>query len=91
MTIDLFNYIESALWFVCAGLVLGYLLLKSPEPKTIFSVLFITFILFGASDIVEARTGAWWRPFWLLSWKAACICSFLYCFYKIKKVERHSS
>jgi hypothetical protein len=32
-----------------------------------------TFVLFGASDLIEVRTGAWWRPWWLLAWKAACV------------------
>ena len=37
----------------------------------------ITFAIFGASDLVEATTGAWWRPWWLLLWKAACLFAFL--------------
>lgn len=32
-----------------------------------------TFILFGATDVIEAGTGAWWRPWWLFAWKAACL------------------
>lgn len=30
-------------------------------------------IAFGVSDLVETRTGAWYRPWWLLGWKAACV------------------
>jgi hypothetical protein len=37
----------------------------------------LTFILFGGSDLVEATTGAWWRPWWLLAWKALCIAVLL--------------
>ena len=37
----------------------------------------IAFLLFGCSDIVEVRTGAWWRPWWLLAWKAGCILTLL--------------
>lgn len=31
------------------------------------------FALFGISDFIEISTGAWWRPWWLLGWKALCI------------------
>lgn len=31
---------------------------------------------FGVSDIIELQTGAWWRPWWLLLLKAACLLSF---------------
>ena len=37
----------------------------------------IAFLLFGFSDYVEAHTGAWWRPWWLLFWKGACLAVFL--------------
>lgn len=30
-------------------------------------------VLFGLSDAVEIWSGAWWRPWWLLVWKAACV------------------
>lgn len=33
----------------------------------------LVFVLFGISDLVETQTGAWWRPWWLLAWKAACV------------------
>ncbi|TWT45832.1 hypothetical protein RAS1_22670 [Phycisphaerae bacterium RAS1] len=33
------------------------------------------FAAFGASDIVETHTGAWWRPWWLLVWKGGCVAA----------------
>jgi hypothetical protein len=33
----------------------------------------LLFAFFGLSDLVEVTTGAWWRPWWLLAWKAACL------------------
>lgn len=33
----------------------------------------IALVLFGLSDAVEIWSGAWWRPWWLLAWKAACV------------------
>jgi len=37
----------------------------------------VTFVLFGISDLAETQTGAWWQPWWLLVWKAACIALIL--------------
>lgn len=34
------------------------------------------FALFGVSDILEAHTGAWWRPWWLLMMKGTCLAVF---------------
>ncbi len=33
----------------------------------------VSFILFGLTDFVEMRTGAWWHPWWLLAWKGGCV------------------
>ena len=48
----------------------------------------IAFFFFGISDVIEARTGAWWRPLWLLVLKGACVIVLLVGFrnyYRIKK------
>jgi hypothetical protein len=37
----------------------------------------IAFAAFGISDVVEVQTGAWRRPWWLLTWEAACVVIFL--------------
>lgn len=36
----------------------------------------VTFAAFGLSDVVEVQTGAWYRPWWLFAWKAACVAVF---------------
>jgi hypothetical protein len=38
-------------------------------------VLVVALAAFGGSDLVEARTGAWWKPWWLFAWKTACVVS----------------
>lgn len=71
------NYIEAALW---AFIGLGFLVHASRAvgSKRRTSLLAgVTFLLFGASDVVETTTGAWWRPWWLFAWKAACVVGFL--------------
>jgi hypothetical protein len=51
----------------------------------------ITFAIFGGSDLVEATTGAWWRPWWLFAWKAVCALVFVVLFarYLHRKKEKH--
>jgi hypothetical protein len=31
----------------------------------------LTFICFGISDVVETRTGGWYKPWWMLVWKVS--------------------
>lgn len=32
-------------------------------------------VMFGLSDVVEVRTGAWYQPWWLLVWKGVCLAT----------------
>jgi hypothetical protein len=67
------NHIEAGLWllmglgFAIAGL--GRAGVTRRRCETAGAAL----VAFGASDIVEAQTGAWWRPWWLLAWKGLCL------------------
>jgi len=38
----------------------------------------VDFLAFGVSDLVEIDTQAWWRPWWLLLWKASCIAGLVW-------------
>ncbi len=61
------NYAEACLW---TGL--GVIAIARRNSR--WSVgLTIALLGFGVSDIVEVRTGAWYRPWWLLAWKATCV------------------
>ena len=58
------NVAEAGLWLALAGVVL-----VRWRQITAAAVL----LAFGASDLVETQTGAWWRPWWLLAWKVTCV------------------
>ncbi len=62
------NVIEAGLWVVVAIIVLA-----KWKHKTAAIVL----VAFGISDLVETQTGAWWKPWWLLAWKALCVIALL--------------
>ncbi|ESP91451.1 hypothetical protein N483_18100 [Pseudoalteromonas luteoviolacea NCIMB 1944] len=89
MTIAEFNYIESMLWFAMALTLIINLLLKGHKDAyfTVSIIASLAFIAFGISDIIEASTGAWWRPFSLLALKAVCVVSFIGCFVKYRKIK----
>jgi hypothetical protein len=46
------------------------------------------FVLFGSSDVVEAQTGAWWRPLWLLAWKGVCLGSLGWCYWRYRQIRQ---
>ena len=71
---ELYNYVEIGIW-AAIGVAVGALALrKSGAPRRQGLVAALTLIAFGASDWAENKTGGeWWRPWWLLAWKAACV------------------
>jgi hypothetical protein len=76
------NYAEAALWNAIGVVFLVAAAAgQAPRrdrrwPRTLI-VAAVLFIAFGWSDVVETRTGAWWRPWWLLAWKGLCVLSLL--------------
>ena len=71
--VDAINVFEVFWWTGCGIVVLAQTLRAGGVHRGRGYVLAATFVLFGLSDVVELQTGAWWRPWWLLAWKAACI------------------
>jgi len=89
-TIEIFNQLESLLWFSIAFILIeqAFFNKKVLQYKMLMFQSAITFILFGISDLIEAKTGAWWMPWSLLVFKGACLITFVYlfmCYLKIKK------
>jgi uncharacterized membrane protein YhaH (DUF805 family) len=67
------NLIEAGLWGgVAVGMSLAAALAARPWRRTCMWLAPV-FLVFGVSDLIEAQTGAWWRPWWLLALKAACV------------------
>ena len=71
--VDAINVFEVFWWTGCGVLVLTKTLRSGARTPRRAYFLAATFVLFGLSDVVELQTGAWWRPWWLLVWKAICI------------------
>jgi hypothetical protein len=62
--------VEAALWVgMAARCALRGVRVRSGG----MGVLSIALVMFGLSEVVEVRMGAWYRPWWLLAWKGACL------------------
>ncbi|MDG1895767.1 MAG: hypothetical protein P8J37_12750 [Fuerstiella sp.] len=67
-----FNVLEALLWTVVAVILLVVAARhRSVRGRAIPAS--VAFLLFAGSDVMELQTGAWWRPWWLFAWKAACV------------------
>jgi hypothetical protein len=67
------NIGEGLFWILLGtGFGVSFALTRAKDKKT-RAVAMLLFVVFGMSDFVEATTGAWWRPWWLLCWKALCV------------------
>jgi hypothetical protein len=85
------NLAEAALW----GLMAVYCLVRSCRAtgglRRVFGSLAIAFFFFGISDLIEAHTGAWWRPWWLLFLKAGCLIILFAGFRNYYRVRKKAS
>jgi hypothetical protein len=85
------NLIEAGFWMLVSFVVLFKGLKSSGPVRRIYLMLAPAFFVFGISDIIESRTGAWWRPFWLLLLKGACVLIFALefrAYYRLPKEQR---
>ena len=70
------DYIEAGLWSVMGVGFAIQALRPGARPRCTCALAAIALLAFGASDLVEAQTGAWWHPWWLFVWKGACVIAF---------------
>ena len=66
------NYIEAGLW-ITFGIGCAVAAVRRYGIVRRCWVAAVTLVLFGISDLVEAQTGAWYTPVWLLIWKGLCV------------------
>jgi len=66
------NLVEGAMW-----IAIGIGVLSCARRVPLNLLLVMTLIAFGVSDFVETRTGGWYKPWWMLLWKTACVVTIL--------------
>jgi len=84
------NYLEAILWLAISSGFFIALLCRKGERHWKLAIAGVTLAAFGISDIVEVETGAWWRPWWLLAWKGACVLVMLLLYIDYIKNRRRS-
>jgi hypothetical protein len=83
--VDEFNTFEAGLWtvFAVVTVCVGHRVRGLSRP--VQGVLVLLFLAFGVLDVAEISTGAWWRPWWLLVWKGACLAGFFGCAMAVRR------
>jgi len=73
---QIFNFFEGLLW-TAIGLVFAWHAIRKTKYRRLQIGAAVSFLLFGVSDFIEMRTGAWYTPWTLFALKAVCVLSFL--------------
>lgn len=86
----IFNRFEAALWLLIAawiGLHALFRKIRNVAVRSYQPIAVLAFAGFGVSDIIESYTGAWWRPWWLLTLKLCCIAVFVFCYSALRRAK----
>ena len=75
-----FDAFEAALWAVVGAIVLMRSRMASSGDRRIGTAAGLAFFAFAGTDLVEVRTGAWYRPWWLFVYNALCVTTLAACY-----------
>ncbi|MEM8945852.1 MAG: hypothetical protein AAGD11_11770 [Planctomycetota bacterium] len=76
-----FNLGEAVFWVV-VGLILVWRSQSAhPSLRRVAYAAAASFIVFAGTDLIEARTGAWYQPTGLLVYNAVCLILLLACYF----------
>lgn len=82
------NLIEAGVWIVLSVVLFVHAVRSEKRLRPTLFVLVFMLAIFGVSDLVEARTGAWWKPWWLFVWKAVCVITLLSGFLRYYQIQK---
>jgi hypothetical protein len=74
-----FNGFEAFLWSAIAIALFFKSFVHAGGLRKLTRISAVAFLLFGISDLIEMKTGAWWKPTGLLFLKAGCVFTLLTC------------
>jgi hypothetical protein len=82
-----FNLIEAVFWIILAIVLAWHSWSSRASTKRLGMIAALALAAFAVSDIVEIQTGAWYRPLWLLAWKAACLIILAACYVRYRQTR----
>ena len=83
-----FNQFEAGLWILFSvGFAFGAFRTSGQKRRLAF-ITAAALLVFGFSDIIESRTGAWWTPWWLLVIKVVCVLTFIYGYVRYRRLRK---
>jgi hypothetical protein len=86
----IFNRCEAALWGFVAIALFVRAFRDRPALRGTWVFLAIAFAAFSVSDVIELRSGAWWRPWWLVVLKVACVAGMFFGFRRYFRLRQRS-
>ena len=81
-SLAVFNIAEALVWIVIALVIATRASFARPGPRRIGFIASAAFVAFAGTDLIEAKTGAWYRPLWLLAYNAVCVALLAGCYGK---------
>ncbi len=81
------NAVEAGFWAVVGFTFIVVALRRTGGGRGRLVALAVAFVLFGIPDLVEIQTGAWWDPWWLFAWKAACVVFFVWQYWVYRRLR----
>lgn len=78
MPVSIFNACEAALWSMLALTVAIHFRNAESKVRRTSRITALLLVLFAVSDVIEMKTGAWWRPPGLLILKGICLVGLIW-------------
>ena len=81
-----FNLCEAGLWLLLAAAIALRVALGSTRHARLGLIVAAVLVAFAGTDLVEVRSGAWFRPWWLLLYNSLCVTALLGCWVYYRRV-----
>lgn len=85
-----FNAVEGLFWLSLAATFLTVAWRRRQNTGLAIGA-GLLFATFGLSDFVEIHTGGWYKPWWLLAWKATNLIGLVLVYIAYRRQASHSS
>lgn len=84
----IFNLCEAVAWVVIASTLAWRSSSAHPSFRSVGYVAAAAFFVFAGTDLIETKTGAWYRPFGLLLYNAVCLILIVGCYVRYRAIKR---